>query len=486
MHTDHGKLDPVICERARSSRDARFDGQFFFAVSSTGIFCRPICPAHIRRPENVRFFPSAASAMDHGFRPCMRCRPELAPDHAFWPQQPPLVQAALHLIDQGFLDQASVADLAACIGVSARHLRRLFATTLGTSPKALALTRRILRAKQLLSDSELPLQQIATAAGFGSVRRFNSAFATAYGRPPRDLRAKPERRPGRHFELRLPYRRPYHWPHMQQFLAGRAIAGLEQVTSDSYQRVFEFQAQPGWFSVNWRPADDHFQLQVEHASPAALLMIAQRCQRMFDLAAVPEAVQGHLAASPRLANIIKAHPGLRLPAAWDRFELCVRAIVGQQISVAAARTILGRITARHGRAVQLPQGCWRLFPPPDAIAEGDLNGLGLTGRRIDCLRRLAGAVRDRTVDLHASGAEIDQALAAIPGIGPWTRAYIRLRALHDPDALPSGDIVLRKAMATDGQPLSARALEQQAQAWRPWRGYAVIMLWHHASTGTPP
>lgn len=478
MNRTDSMLDPEICERARRARDPRFDGRFFVAVRTTGIYCRPICPVRLPKPGNVHFFPSAAAAAEHGYRPCLRCRPELAPDNPYWPQHPPLVREALRRIAEGALDQYGVTQLAVRLGVTDRHLRRLFREHLGASPKALALSRRVLFAKQLISDSQLPLQQVATASGFGSVRRFNASFATYYGRPPGALRKQREASPEPGFALHLPYRPPYDWPQIRDFLAARAIAGLECVSTDRYQRHFIARGQAGRLSLGHEASRLRFRLSVEHSDPSVLYAVAERCKRLLDLAAVPQDIQAHLARDPRLASVLQRHPGLRVPGAWDRFELCVRAVLGQQVSVAAARTLATRLVQRCGPALPGFGDEARLFPQAPHIATAELDGLGITGARIRSLKALAQAVCSGALNLNeADPAHIDQALATLPGFGPWTRAYIAMRALNDPDVLPAQDIVLRKAIGQSGAAVSAQVLEYEAQAWRPWRSYAVMAVW---------
>ncbi len=474
-------LNPAACERARLARDARFDGRFFVGVTSTGIYCRPICPVRLPKPENVRFYLSAAAAAAQGFRPCLRCRPELAPDNPYWPAHPPLVREALRQIDAGALDREPVVDLARRLGITDRHLRRLFLHHVGASPKALAQTRRILFAKQLISDSTLPLGQIASAAGFGSVRRFNAAFSTLYQRSPSSLRRGAASLGTGGFRLKLAYRPPYNWPQVRAFLRRRAIPQIEEVGESHYARSFELRGEAGWFRIAHQPAASRFMLHVEHSSPSVVYSVAERCKRLLDLSAMPTEISAHLRQDPRLADILQAQPGLRLPGAWDRFELCVRAILGQQITLAAARTLATRLVQRCTASPPQALASRLVFPGPAAVAAADLSGLGLTGRRITTLQRLAQEVLEgRLVLESADPMAIDRALAAIPGIGPWTRAYIAMRGLGDPDAFPSADIVLRKALAPDGRALSAAALETLAECWRPWRAYAAVALWHRA------
>ena len=478
-------LDHAACERARLARDPRFDGRFFIAVTSTGIYCRTICPVRLPRPENVRFFATAAAASEHGFRPCLRCRPELAPDNPYWPQHPPLVCAALNLIDEGLLDHVGVPDMAARLGVSPRHLRRLFATHLGSSPAMLATTRRTLFAKRLISDSNLSMQDIAMAAGFRNVRRFNAAFRQIYGMTPSQIRRRqPTGNKG--YSLRLNYRAPLDWETLRGFLTKRAIDGVETINENRYSRQFEWHEQAGMLSLEHKPDGHHFLLTVSHPRADALYYASQRARHALDLDAVPSDIHAHLSKDSRLAPALANHPGLRVPGCWDRFELCVRAVIGQQVTVAAARTLTQRVVERcnHRRADADGTDCL-LFPDARAIANASLDGLGLTGRRIATLQALAKAVINNDIQLDSADPQsIDDALAQLPGFGPWTRAYIGLRGFKNPDAFPAGDIVLRKALANSPKPLSSREAEARSQNWRPWRAYAVMALWQSSANAT--
>ncbi len=481
MNSPVAPLDHAACERARLARDPRFDGRFFIAVRTTGIFCRTICPVRLPRPENVQFFPSAAAAAEQGYRPCLRCRPELAPDNPYWPQHPPLLQAALALIDEGALDRGSVSALACKLGISDRHLRRLFMHQLGTSPNAVALTRRTLFAKRLISDSSMPMQDIALAAGFSSVRRFNAAFQRVYKLSPSQIRR--QHAPAHSgYSLKLRYRSPLDWTALREFLARRAIDGIECLHGETYSRSFAWAGQAGHVSLQHDARGQCFVLTLSHPHSDALYPAVQRARQLLDLDAAPVDIASHLARDALLAPAVEAHRGLRVPGCWDRFELCVRAVLGQQVSVAAARTLTQRLVERC--AHRLPDASCTprlLFPDAASILATPLDQLGLTGQRVTTLKALAQAVSSGQLDLDNGHAdEIDSQLDSLPGIGPWTRAYIRLRAFKHPDAFPAGDIVLRKALG-DGAPLSAHEAEVRSQCWQPWRAYAVMTLWQHAS-----
>jgi AraC family transcriptional regulator of adaptative response / DNA-3-methyladenine glycosylase II len=484
-------LDPPILARARLSRDARFDGKFFVAVSSTGIYCRPICPAPSPKERNVRYFLTAAAAAEAGFRPCLRCRPEAAPGTAAWLGTSAVVRRALRLIEQGALDGSTVAAFAARMGMGPRHLDRLFLEHVGASPIALAQTRRLHFAKRLIDESHLPMTEIALASGFGSLRRFNDAFRQAYARSPRELRK--QRRdappPGASDEVRLTlyYRPPYDWTHLREFLALRAIAGLEHVDGDSCSRLVRLEGGHAAIDARHVPERHAVVLEVRGAPPISLFRIASAARRVFDLAADPALVATTLAADPQLEPLVRRRPGVRIPGAWDPFECAVRAVLGQQVTVAAARTLATRIVSRHGEAVA-PEGSQltHLFPTPEAIASGSLDGLGLTGARIAAVKGLARAMLDGRLDFHRPVEEVLASLTALPGIGPWTAQYVALRALGEPDAFLGADIVVRRVAARGGSPLSERDLNRRADDWRPWRGYAVMHLWCAANEGVSP
>lgn len=511
------ELEPDICWRAHRSRDPRFDGRFFTAVTSTGVYCRPVCPAPTPRRANVRFYACAAAAEAAGFRPCLRCRPEAAPGTPAWQGTPATVARALRLIEQGALDAegADVESLAARLGVGGRHLRRLFARHLGASPLAVAQTRRVRFAKQLVDQTELPLTQIAFAAGFGSVRRFNAAMRATYGRAPGQLRRarrgsgeEPRRTAGASprrpapdagagaaaaLELRLPLREPYDWDGMLAFLGPRAVPGLERVDGGTYRRAAALPGPDGRplagvIEVRRAPRGGALLLAVPPALAGALLPLATRARALFDLDADPAAIAERLAADPLLAPLVRARPGLRVPGAWEPWELAARAVLGQQVSVKSATTLAGRLAAALGAPLPGADG-WRLFPSPAAVATADLSRLGVPRARAAALRTLAVAVRDGAVDLAAPGGAgaARAALRALPGIGAWTAEYVALRALGDPDAWPEGDLGLRRAVArlAGGPAPTLRAVRARAEAWRPWRAYATLHLWT-AEAARPP
>ncbi|TWI56653.1 DNA-3-methyladenine glycosylase II [Pseudomonas duriflava] len=485
----------LLYERARLSRDARFDGLFYTAVITTGIYCRPVCPAPAPRAENVRYYSSAAAAEAEGFRPCLRCRPELSParhvEHA-------VLARALALIEDGVLDDASISDLAARLFIGERQLRRLFNEHLGVSPRQVQGTRRLLFAKQLLSETCIPITEIALASGFRSLRRFNSAFQAAYRLAPRQIRAGLKTADNRPTEanltLRLTYRPPFDFQATLEFLHGHALPGVEIVTENSYSRLIGNPLQPGWLRVSPWPGEQALRLELHGATPARLLGSVQRIRRMFDLDADPQAIAAVLSCDPQLQALLTRRPGLRLASGWDGFEIAVRAVIGQQVSVAAARTMTARLVQRfgepwpqstHEEACPPPEGLDRFFPTVETLANAqleDLTALGLIRSRSATLLAVARGLRDGSVDfaVHHSLDDFSARWDALPGIGPWTAQYIALRALGHPDAFPAEDLVLQRAAGT-GERLSARALQARAEAWRPWRGYAVMQLWRDAT-----
>ncbi len=483
--------DPHVCEQARLSRDARFDGLFFTAVTSTGIYCRPVCPAPPPKPRNIVYYRHAAAAEAAGFRPCLRCRPELAPGDGTWRRGDEVVARALKLIDQGALAEAPLSALAGKVGLGERQLRRLFTERLGATPVEVHGTRRLLFAKQLLTETALPITQVALAAGFGSLTRFNTAFREEYRMAPRQLRKRDAPPAHGTMTLRLGYRPPYDFGAMLDFLRGRALPGVEAVDERSYARVIGTADAPGWLRVSaWSASpDDHaLRLELHGAAPAELLGIVGRLRRMFDLDADPHAIAQALGVDARLRPLLERRPGLRLPSGWDGFEIAVRAVIGQQVSVAAARTLTARLAQRHGTPLAAPfgDGLTHVFPTPDILAGVDLTEVGLTRARADTVRGLSRALLDGRVDFRPERTLEDFAArwVALPGIGPWTAHYMALRALGHPDAFPADDLVLQKAVPTDGTRMTARALSARAEAWRPWRAYAVIQLWRD-SMGKP-
>lgn len=476
-------LDQDACYRAIMAKDARFDGRFFVCVSTTGIYCRPVCPARVPKRQHCTFVPSAAAAEAAGFRSCLRCRPEAAPGTPAWAGTAATVSRALRLIEEGALDEGRLEDLAARLGLGERQLRRLFLAHVGAGPQAVAANRRLLTAKQLISDTAMPLAEVAFAAGYQSLRRFNDAILNAYGVAPGEIRRASEKQAGGSIRIRLGYRPPFDFDSVLGYLSSRALPGVESVTAGRYARSFNLGGVKGLITVvpaaTGRALDARIVTLDTKAGRVPVRAIAARLRRLFDLDAEPGAIAAAFADDPLIGPRLARAPGLRVPGAFDGFELAVRAVLGQQISVKGATTIAGRIVARLGEPVATAEpGITHFFPAPRTLARADLSGLGLTGGRIATLKSLAQAVASGALDftpresLEAKLAE----LTALPGIGEWTAHYVALRALGEPDAFPASDLGLRKAAGKD-EPVSTRELERMAESWRPWRGYAALALW---------
>jgi AraC family transcriptional regulator, regulatory protein of adaptative response / DNA-3-methyladenine glycosylase II len=488
IETDcHLDLDHDACYRALATRDARFDGRFFVGVHTTGVYCRPICPARTPKQENVIFFPTASAAQEAGFRPCLRCRPESSPDLGAWRGTSNTVSRALTLIGEGVLDGEAVDALSQRLGVGERHLRRLFKQHLGASPIAVAQTRRVLFAKQLIAETTMPLAEIALASGFGSVRRFNATFQALYNRPPRDLRrsrmTNNERAAAGGIMLTLPYAPPFDWDAMVRFLAARAIPGIEVVEENNvYMRSIALDGAQGVIAVE---PDDHgrgLKVRIRFPRVEYLATIVERVRRVFDLRADPLAIGKHLSADHFLAPLVVRRPGLRVPGAWDGFEVAVRAVLGQQIPVPAARKLAAKLTSAYGDPsdTALANGLTHTFPTPSRIARADLAVLGMPAVRAAALSSLAAAAA-ADGRLFSPRETLEAAIAklrALRGIGEWTAQYIAMRALREPDAFPATDIGLMRAMSKmDGKRPDASTLLTRAEAWRPWRAYAAQHLW---------
>jgi AraC family transcriptional regulator of adaptative response / DNA-3-methyladenine glycosylase II len=477
-------LDHDACYRAITLRDSRFDGRFFTGVKTTGVYCRPVCPARIPNSKHVTFYLTAAAAQEAGFRPCLRCRPETAPDLGAWRGTSNSVSRALRLIEMGALDEGSLETLATRLGLGERQLRRLFRQHLGASPVSVAQTRRVLLAKQLIHETQLPMAEIAFAAGFGSIRRFNEIFQALYQRSPSELRRahKPDvsAGPQGHLTLLLRYQPPYDWQSMLEFLRRRAIPGIEQVTDHSYARSIQFDQAQGTVLVE--PTDGTaLRATIRFPELSALPKVIARLRRVFDLGADTHAIAAHLAQDPTLAPLVKARPGLRVPGAWDGFELAVRAVLGQQITVIGAIRLAARLVRAHGEPLARPCGSiTHLFPEPGTLAKADLTAMGMPRSRAGTLGVLAAAVvADRHFfDANRNLGEAIAQLRSVPGVGEWTAQYIALRQLREPDAFPAGDVGLIRALAArEGARRSSAQLLARAQVWRPWRAYAAQHLW---------
>jgi AraC family transcriptional regulator, regulatory protein of adaptative response / DNA-3-methyladenine glycosylase II len=472
-------LDANACYRALTARDGRFDGLFFVGVRTTGIYCRPVCRARTPGRDRCVFYRTAAEAERDGFRACFRCRPELAPGSAPVDSVPRLVREAVARIDAGALNDGDVEGLAGELGVTARHLRRAMMSELGVSPIEWAQTRRVGLATRLLHDTALPVSEVAFASGFRSLRRFNALFRARFGRAPGALRkARRAAAPAEAISLTLDYRAPYDWSSLLAFVAPRATPGVETVCGDIWMRTVRLGSHRGWISVS--PAADRHALRakISVSLAPALMPLVFRLRRLFDLDAQPELIVGQLGSDPRLAPRVRARPGLRVPGAFDGVETAVRAVLGQQISVAAATTLAGRVASSLGDPIETPHPeLSRLSPTVERLAGASvesLSALGVLPARARTVRALAtAALRGELVLSGTSVPEALRQLEDVSGVGPWTAQYVAMRALGWPDAFPESDLGLRRALGG----VSASEARRRAERWRPWRAYAAMHLW---------
>ncbi|MGH9755797.1 MAG: AlkA N-terminal domain-containing protein [Blastocatellia bacterium] len=486
-------LDHNSCYEALVARDSRFDGVLYVGVTTTGVYCRPVCPARTPRRDRCRFFANAAAAENAGFRPCLRCRPELAPGAAVIDSANRIASSAAQRIEAGALNEAGIDELAAEFGVSSRQLRRVVKRELGVTPTELAQTQRLLLAKHLLTDSALPAIEIAFASGFSSVRQFNALFRERYGLSPTALRRSQNPRTMEQvLTVRLDFRPPMAWPLLLKFLADRAIPGVESVEANRYWRAIQIGRgkgqskgqnkgqNKGWINVERVEGANALRVEVSLSLARRLPSLLARVKNLFDLDAHPQLIEARLGKDEKLREMAPWHSGLRLPGAFDGFEMAMRAVLGQQISVAAARTIAGRITEAFAEPVETPNP--RLNRASVSAASlsqagvADLTRFGLTGKRAECLIALARAVAEDEVKLEP-GVNIEttiERLKRLPGIRDWTAQYIVMRALRWPDAFLHSDLGVRKAL---GETSSKRILEI-AESWRPWRAYALMHLWN--------
>jgi AraC family transcriptional regulator of adaptative response / DNA-3-methyladenine glycosylase II len=471
-------LDPEACYQAMLTHDARFDGAFFVGVSTTRIYCRPVCRVKTPRRESCTFYPSAAAAEVAGFRPCLRCRPELAPGSAPVDAVSRLAVAASGRIEDGALTDGSVADLAEELGVSERHLRRVIHAELGVSPIQLAQTQRLLLAKRLLTDTALPIGEVAFASGFSSLTRFNTLFRERYRLSPTQIRKSRAAAPAETLLCELAYRPPLAWDSLLAFLGARASCGVEQVEGRRYLRTVVLGKRRGWIAAEPSASRHTIRVEVSAALAPTLLPLLARTRRLFDLNAEPQRI------ADRLGPLAAANPGLRVPGAFDGFEIAVRAILGQQVSVRAATTLAGRFSAALGEPVETPfEGLTHATPTAERVAEAtesELAALGILPSRARSILALAGAVVGGRLALDpAADAEVTMArLIELPGVGEWTAQYIGMRALAWPDAFPHTDLAIRKAM-NETRP---KPMLETAEAWRPWRSYAAMHLWESLGT----
>lgn len=475
-----------IFYRALLTRDRRFDGRFFTGVLTTGIYCRPVCPARTPLFKNVRFYKTAAAAEGAGFRPCQRCRPEASPGTPAWIGSSATVSRALRLIRSGAGEGMKESVLAARLGIGERRLRQLFAEHLGASPLSVVRVQRLDFARRLLDETALPMSEVAAGAGFRSIRRFNDAVKARFGKPPTELRREKRQQTDGDLVLRLPYRPPYDWDALIGFLAARAIPGVEAAAPSSYSRTFTVGDTDGLLLVRPTPDEASLTLRLRFADPgrigAGLMDAVERVRTLFDLEADPLRITEHLGRDTRLAPALAAHPGIRVPGGWDGFELAVRAVLGQQVSVKGATTLSGRLVRALGRPLSLPPfdadepsgpaALTHAFPTPEGMACADLTSIGIPRARAAALNELARRVAAGELVLHGA-ADLDatvQNLLTVPGIGPWTAQYIAMRVLRDPDAFPAADLVLKRRVG-DGD----------TESWRPFRAYAALYLWNSPS-----
>lgn len=472
--------DHEQCYRAVLSRDARFDGVFFTAVKTTGIYCRPSCPATTPKPQNVVFYATAAAAHEAGFRACRRCRPDTTPGSPDWDVRADAVGRAMQMIRDGVVEREGVEGLSSRLGYSQRHVNRMLTEELGAGPLALARSGRAQTARVLIETTPMAMSDIAFAAGFSSIRQFNDSIRQVYATTPSAMRGKRGETPTGRIKLRLAVRQPFHKQGLLDFLGMRAIGGVEHVEGDSYARVMNLPHGVGVAALTL--FDDHVDCELELADLRDTAVAVSRCRRLLDLDADPVAIEDILSADPILAPMVAAAPGLRLPSQVDGFEVAVRAIVGQQVSVAGAITILGRFAIAYGSPVSLElaaqHGLTHAFATPEAMAEADPTALSMPTARARALIGVAQAVSDGKIDLDA-GADRDKLradLVALPGIGPWTADYIGMRALADPDVMLETDLIIRRVLDAYG------LTTDDTGRWRPWRSYAAMHLWR-ASAG---
>ena len=482
-------IDTAAFYNAYASRDPRFDGVFYIGVTSTGIYCRPVCTAKTPRAANCRFFDSAAAAESANFRPCLRCRPELAPGNAPVDDARRIASLLVHRIDEGMLDRTDdngqwMERVAKQFGWSSRQIRRVVQRELGVSPMELLQTRRLLLAKQLLTETRLPIAEVAHASGFASLRRFNDAFGQRYGMPPTRFRkdaASPEQAASATLTLQLGYRPPFDWEALLDFLRARQTLGVEHVSDDAYMRTVALGGRRGWIEVRNEGPRRALVVSIAHDLTPVLPALLGRLRDLFDLAARPDVIASHLSGANALRASVERHPGLRVPGAFDGFELAMRAILGQQITVKAATTLAGRLAEKFGESVVTPHPSLdRLSPASGRISRvkpADLTGLGIMPARAASLITLARAV-ESGLSLEP-GADPESAIARLvdlPGIGSWTAQYVAMRALRWTDAFPKEDIVIRRQLGG----VTAAEAERLSQPWRPWRSYATLHLWKSA------
>jgi AraC family transcriptional regulator of adaptative response / DNA-3-methyladenine glycosylase II len=474
-------LDWQVCSRARLARDARFDGKFFIGVVTTKIYCRSICRSRTSKESNVRYFPSAAAAAEAGFRPCLRCRPECSPGTPAWAGTQNTVSRAVRLISETGLEEGGVGALAEHLGMGSRHLRRLFLRHLGATPSAVAQTRRLHFAKKLIDETTLPMTQIAFAAGFGSVRRFNAAIRNVYHRTPTEIRRLAQKMPGQpqdEYVFRLSFRPPYEWERMLEFLAAQATPGVEVIQARCFRRSICVNENRGYVEVSLDTDRNALTVRLRIGEPRLLFFIIERIRAMFDVDADCGTVAKTLGADPALAPHVRSYPGMRVPGCWNGFELATRAVLGQQTTEEAANALASRIVKAFGQPFCPVMGLTHLFPTPEALEHADLESLGLAPSRADGVRALARGVRNGRISFEkvADSNALPTRLSEITGTTQSTIQWVTMRTLREPDAFPSSDRDLARVLALE----SPSEFEQRSLAWRPWRAYAALYLWTFA------
>ena len=482
-HVHNAELDPAVCWAAFYSRDARFDGRFFIGVVTTKIYCRPVCPVPFAKKSNVVWLASAAAAEADGFRPCRRCRPQAAPGTPAWLGSSAVVSRALRLISEGALDNSGVDSLADRLGIGSRQLRRLFVQHLGAPPLKIAITRRVHFAQNLLEETNLPVTSIAMSAGFSSIRQFNNAFHTTIGESPTEIRKRRGELEARNGGLvvRLPYRPPFCWHEILHFLSMNSIPGVEVVEDGCYRRTIELDSSVGTVAVRQDPDSPQLIVQIDLPRYDSLMDAVERVRRIFDLGADPVQIASHLQRDPQMRRFLDALPGLRVPGAWDGFEMSVAAILGQHLSGRRFRSnsSMRRLVEVFGRPIETSvRGLTHLFPAPKDLVDADLTNSGISHSRAQAIRGLARAVRKKKLTFHASKS-LDETLSrlqTIPGIDEPTAQYIAMRVFAEPDAFPAAEAELRRALSLiEHQDLSVRSTEM-VESWRPWRAYAAMHL----------
>lgn len=473
--------DDIIFYNALKAHDSRFDGVFFVGVTSTGIYCRPICTAKLPKKENCRFFKNAESAEKEFFRPCLRCRPELAPGSAPIDDAQRIAHLLVSQIEEGLFEEKGLESVASHFKLSSRQIRRIMQKEFGVSPIEFILTRRLLLAKQLLTETNLTITEVAFASGFSSLRRFNDAFKKRYQMPPSFLRKeKIKIIDSEMIHLQLSYRPPYDWIFILNFLTNRRLEGVEYIENDKYFRTVCLGKFKGWISVSHLPQKNSIEVAISAKLIPTLPLLLNRLRYIFDLNARPDVINSCLMQDSRFAKSIRTIPGLRVPGCFDGFELAIRAILGQQISVKAATTVASRFIKKFGEPINTSvEQLHYLWPTPEVVSlliEDDIASLGIIRRRAQSIILLAKAIVDGTLNLNTIDhpEQVIEKLTSIPGIGKWTAQYIIMRALHWPDAFPKEDIILQKSLGN----VSAKVADSLSQAWRPWRSYATLHLWH--------